>query len=219
MSRLLARATVRGFGRVVVAGLACGTIALTSGCAALVVGGAVGTAVSVTDRRTTGTQIEDQLIELKARNRVREVLPDRGNVSGTSYNRILLVTGEVPTEADKAAVEATVSKIDALKGLVNELAVREASAFSSRTNDTVLTSKVKATFVDARAFPPNAVKVVTERSIVYLMGRVTDAEGNQAAELARAVPGVMKVVKVFDPITQSELDALPKTGAPADKSD
>jgi osmotically-inducible protein OsmY len=125
----------------------------------------------------------------------------------------------VPTDADKAAVEATVSKIEALKGVVNDLAVREVTAFSSRTNDTVLTSKVKATFIDARAFPPNAVKVVTERSIVYLMGRVTDAEGNKAADLARAVPGVMKVVKVFDPITQAELDALPKTGPPAEKSD
>jgi osmotically-inducible protein OsmY len=202
-------------GRIGAAALAACTLALASGCAALVVGGAVGTAMSATDRRTTGTQLEDQLIELKARNRVREVLPDRGNVSATSYNRVLLVTGEVPTEADKAAVEATVSKIDALKGLVNELAVREATAFSSRTNDTVLTSKVKATFVDARAFPPNAVKVVSERATVYLMGRVTTAEADKAAELARSVSGVMKVVKVFDPITQAEIDALPKTGPPA----
>jgi osmotically-inducible protein OsmY len=184
------------------------------GCAALVVGGAVGTALSATDRRTTGTQIEDQLIEVKARNRVREVLPDRGNVSATSYNRILLVTGEVPSDADRAAVEATLSKIEALKGVVNELAVREATAFSSRTNDTVVTSKVKATFVDARAFAPNVVKVVTERGTVYLMGRVTDDEGNKAAELARSVSGVMKVVKVFDPITQAEIDTLPKTGPP-----
>ncbi len=218
MTRFFSRATVGGLGRAVAVGVAVSTIVLASGCAALVVGGAVGTALSATDRRTTGTQLEDQLIELKARNRVREVLPDRGNVSATSYNRILLVTGEVPSEADKAAVEATVSKIDALKGVVNELAVREATAFSSRTNDTVLTSKVKATFVDARAFPPNAVKVVTERSIVYLMGRATDAEANKAAELARAVPGVMKVVKVFDPITQAEIDALPKTGPPVEKT-
>ena len=208
-----------GLGRVGAAALAACTLALASGCAALVVGGAVGTAMSATDRRTTGTQLEDQLIELKARNRVREVLPDRGNVSATSYNRILLVTGEVPTDADKAAVEGTVSKIDGLKGLVNELAVREATAFSSRTNDTVVTSKVKATFVDSRAFPPNAVKVVTERGTVYLMGRVTTAEADKAAELARSVSGVMKVVKVFDPITQAEIEALPKTGPPAEKTD
>jgi osmotically-inducible protein OsmY len=201
--------------RLGLAALAAGVLILNVGCAALLVGGAVGTALSATDRRTTGTQLEDQLIELKARNRVREVLPDRGNVSATSFNRILLITGEVPTEADRAAVEATASKIDAVKGIVNELAVREATVFSSRTNDTVVTSKVKATFVDARAFAPNAVKVVTERGTVYLMGRVTEAEGNKAAEVARSVAGVMKVVKVFDPITQAELDTLPKTGAPA----
>lgn len=201
--------------RLGLAALVAGVLLLNAGCAALLVGGAVGTALSATDRRTTGTQLEDQLIELKARNRVREVLPDRGNVSATSFNRILLITGEVPTEADRAAVEATASKIDAVKGIVNELAVREATVFSSRTNDTVVTSKVKATFVDARAFAPNAVKVVTERGTVYLMGRVTEDEGNKAAEIARTVAGVMKVVKVFDPITQAELDSLPKTGAPA----
>ncbi len=186
------------------------TVALTSGCAALVVGAAAGTALSVTDRRSTGTQLEDQLIELKARNRAREILPDSGNVSGTSYNRVLLITGEVPTEANKAAVEDSMAKIEGVKTVVNELAVRETTAFSSRSNDSVVTGKVKATFAEARSFPINAVKVVTERGNVYLMGRVTEAEGNKAAELARSVSGVMKVVKVFEPLTQAEIDALPK---------
>jgi osmotically-inducible protein OsmY len=194
--------------RLTLLALALATTSLLGGCVAMVVGGAVGTAMSVTDRRSTGTQIEDQLIELKARNRTREVLPDSGNVSTTSYNRVLLLTGEVPTEANRAAIEETTSKIDNVKSVVNELSVRDASTFSSRSSDTVVTSKVKATFAEARVFPINAVKVVTERGVVYLMGRVLDAEGNKAAELARGVGGVMKVVKVFEPISQSEVDAL-----------
>ncbi len=194
--------------RLALAAVIAATLALNSGCAALLLGGAVGTVMSVSDRRNTGTQIDDQLIELKARNRTREVLPDSGNVSATSYNRILLLTGEVPTDANRTALEETMAKIDSVKSVVNELVVRDASAFSSRSSDTVVTSKIKATFVEARAFPINAVKVVTERGIVYLLGRVTEAEGNQAAELARGVGGVMKVVKVFEPISQTEVDAM-----------
>ncbi len=194
--------------RVWLATLVAATLALNSGCAALLLGGAVGTVMTASDRRSTGTQIEDQLIELKARNRTREVLPDSGNVSLTSYNRVLLLTGEVPTDTNRVALEASVSKIDGVKSVVNELIVRDASTFSSRSSDTVVTTKVKATFAESRAFPINAVKIVTERGVVYLMGRVTDTEGNQAAELARGVGGVMKVVKVFEPISQAEIDAL-----------
>lgn len=190
---------------------------LMSGCAALLVGGAAaGTALTVTDRRTTGAQIEDQLIELKARNRVREVLPDSGNVSATSFNRILLLTGEVPTEANKSAMEASAAQIDNVRSVVNELAVRETSTFASRSSDTAITGKVKATLIDARAFPANAVKVVTERGNVYLLGLVTEAEGNKAAELARGVSGVLKVVKVFEPAPASASGAAaPTASAPA----
>jgi osmotically-inducible protein OsmY len=190
---------------------------LGSGCAALVVGAGVGVGMSMTDRRTTGAQIDDQLIELKARNRVREVLPDSGNVNVTSFNRVLLLTGEVPTEANKIAIEETTSKIDNLKSVVNELAVRDASAFSSRSSDTVVTSKVKATFVDARAFPINAVKIVTERGIVYLLGRVTEAEATKASDLARSVGGVMKVVRVFEIISQGEADTFKHDPKPAEQ--
>lgn len=186
------------------------------GCAALLVGGAAaGTAMTVTDRRTTGAQIEDQLIELKARNRVREVLPDSGNVSATSFNRILLLTGEVPTEANKSAMEASAAQIDNVRSVVNELAVRETSTFASRTSDTAITGKVKASLVDSRAFPANAVKVVTERGIVYLLGLVTEVEGNKAAELARGVSGVLKVVKVFEPAPASVTAGAAPAAAPA----
>lgn len=189
---------------------------LLGGCAALLVGGAAaGTTMVVTDRRTTGAQIDDQLIELKARNRVREVLPDSGNVGLTSFNRILLLTGEVPTEANKAAVEASTAQIDNVRSVVNELAVRETSTFASRSSDSVITGKVKATFVDSRAFPVNSVKVVTERGNVYLLGLVSEAEGNKAAELARGVSGVMKVVKVFETIPQAQADAAIKAAPPA----
>ena len=180
-----------------------------TGCAPLLVGGAaVGGAMLVVDRRSSGTQLEDQAIELKAMNRTREVLGERGHVNATSYNRQVLLTGEVDNEADRSAVEQTVGKIDNLRGVVNELAVMGVSSLTARSNDTILTGKVKATFVDARDIEATAFKVLTERGTVYLMGRVTEREGNRAAELARRVAGVQKVVRVFDTISDAELAEL-----------
>ncbi|HET9976325.1 MAG TPA: BON domain-containing protein [Burkholderiaceae bacterium] len=178
------------------------------GCAALVVGGAVATGLAVTDRRTTGVQIEDQSIELKALTRIRETVGARGHVNATSYNRMLLITGEVPSEADRTALEQTLSRIEGVRSTVNELAVMGSSSLAARSNDTLLTSKVKASFVDAKDLQANAIKVVTERSVVYLMGRVTEREANRAADVARGVGGVAKVVKVFDILTEAELAAL-----------
>ena len=147
---------------------------LFSACAPLLVGGAmVGTTMVVADRRTSGTQVEDQGIELKSLTRVREAIGERGHVSATSYNRMVLLTGEVPSEADKAAVEQAIAKIENVRSIVNELGVMGSASLTSRSNDTILTSKVKASFVDAKDLQANAVKVVTERSVVYLMGRVT----------------------------------------------
>ncbi len=180
-----------------------------SACAPLLIGGAmVGGSLMATDRRTSGTQIEDQAIELKARNRTREVLGDRGNVSTISYNRLVLITGEVPTEADKAAVEQTIGRIDNVRGVVNELALLGSSSTSSRSNDLLLSSKVKATLIDARDLQANAFKVTTERGTVYLMGRVTETEANRAVELIRSISGVQKVVRLFDVITDAELAEL-----------
>jgi osmotically-inducible protein OsmY len=179
-----------------------------SGCAALVVGGAVATGLAVTDRRTTGVQIEDQSIELKALTRIRETVGDRGHVNATSYNRMVLLTGEVASEADRSALEQTIAKVENVRSTVNELAVMGSSSLTARSNDTLLTSKVKASFVDAKDLQANAIKVVTERSVVYLMGRVTEREANRAADVARGVGGVAKVVKVFDILTEAELAAL-----------
>lgn len=185
---------------------------LFSACAPLLVGGAVvGTTMVVADRRTSGTQVEDQGIELKALTRIREAIGDRGHVNATSYNRLVLLSGEVGSEADKAAVEQNVAKIENVRSIVNELGVMGSASLTSRSNDTILTSKVKASFVDAKDLQANAVKVVTERGVVYLMGRVTEREATRASDIARGVGGVQKVVRVFEVITEAELaDLLPK---------
>lgn len=178
------------------------------GCAALVVGGAVGTAFVVSDRRTSGVQLEDQAIELKAVNRIREAVGERGHVNTTSYNRTVLLSGEVASDADRAAIEQTVSRIENLRSTVNELAVMGSSSITARSNDAILTSKVKASYLDAKDIQANAIKVVTERGTVFLMGRVTEREATRAAELARGVSGVQKVVRVFEILTEAELADL-----------
>ncbi len=179
---------------------------LLGACAPLLIGGAMlGGSMVVTDRRTSGTQIDDQGIELKSINRVSEAIGDRGSVSVTSYNRQVLITGEVPTEADKAAVEQAVARIDNVRLIVNELALAAVSTLGTRSNDTLLTSKVKASMVDAKDVQANAYKVVTERGVVYLMGRVTEREATRATDIARGVSGVRKVVRVFEIVGEAEL--------------
>jgi len=185
--------------------------AALGGCAALVVGGAVGTAVMVSDRRTSGVQIEDQAIELKAVNRIREAVGERGHVNATSYNRVVLLTGEVASEADRSAIEQTVARIENVRSTVNELAVMGSTSLTARSNDAILTSKVKATYLDAKDLHANTLKVVTERGTVFLMGRVTEREATRAAELARGVSGVQKVVRVFEILTEAELAELGRT--------
>jgi osmotically-inducible protein OsmY len=177
-----------------------------AGCAPLLVGGAMvgGTMVAI-DRRTTGTQVEDQSIEVKAANRVKEAVGDRAHVNITSYNRTVLLTGEAINDADKAAIEQAVQRIENVRSTVNEVAVTIPSAMSTRSNDALLTGKVKATFIDAKDLQVNAFKVVTERGNVYLMGRVTEREATRATDLARTVSGVQKVVRVFEVVTEQEL--------------
>ena len=182
--------------------------AALSGCAALIVGGAVGTALMVSDRRTSGVQIEDQAIELKALTRIRETVGERGHISATSYSRTLLLTGEVASEADRTALEQSLSRIENLRSTVNELAVMGSSSMASRSSDTVITSRVKASYLDAKDLQANAIKVVTERGTVYLMGRVTEREATRATELARGISGVQKVVRVFEIVTEAELTDL-----------
>jgi osmotically-inducible protein OsmY len=189
-------------------------VAGVSACAPLLVGGAVlGGGLVATDRRTTGIQIEDESIELRASSRVRE-LATLGQVSVTSYNRLVLLTGEVPGAAERAQVEQAVAKVENVRAVVNELVVAPNSSLSSRTADNALATKVKLTLVDAKDVQANAFKVVAERRVVYLMGRVTEREGQRGAELASQVSGVEKVVKVFDIVGEKDL-ATPSSNTPA----
>jgi osmotically-inducible protein OsmY len=186
-----------------------------SGCAALLVGGAVvGGSLLASDRRSSGTQLDDQAIELKANSRVRDLLGDRGHVNVTSYNRLVLLTGEVPSEADRTNIEQAVARIDNVKSVVNELAAMTASSLSNRSNDALITSKVKATLVDAGDISSNAFKVLTERGTVYLMGRVTEREAERASDLSRSISGVQKVVKVLEVITDAELGEIDPKAVP-----
>ena len=178
---------------------------LMSGCALLVGGAIVGSSMVATDRRTSGTQLEDQNIEFKSGKRISDAIGERGHLNVTSYNRLVLITGEVPTEADKASVEQAITCIENVRSVFNELGVTAPSSIGTRSNDTLLTSKVKASMVDAKDVQSGAYKVVTERSVVYLMGRVTEREANRAADIARGVSGVAKVVKVFEVVTEGEL--------------
>lgn len=175
------------------------------GCAPLIVGGAMMGGMVAVDRRTAGTQVEDQAIELKAIVRVRDVTQGRGHISVTSYNRLVLITGEASSAADRAAVEAAMLQIENVRAIVNELAVMEPSGLGSRSNDLVITSKVKASFIDAADLQSAAFKVVTERAVVHLMGRVTEREAGRSAEVARSIGGVQKVVRVFEVISEAEL--------------
>jgi osmotically-inducible protein OsmY len=207
---------VAGPARTALIALAAAT--LLGACAPLMVGGAmVGGALMVTDRRTSGAQVEDQAIELKAANRLREAIGDRGHFNITSYNRAVLITGEAATEADRTAVEQAVGKVENLRSVLNETAVMGSSSLTSRSSDTFISGRVKAAFVDAKDMHANAFKVVTERGVVYLMGRVTEREATRATDIARGIPGVLKVVRVFEVLTEAELADLQRKTEPAKK--
>jgi osmotically-inducible protein OsmY len=184
------------------------------GCVPMIVGGAMaGGAMMVIDRRTSGTQVEDQAIELKAAARVRD-LATLGHVNVTSYNRMLLVTGEVPTEDDKRRVEEAMQRVEQVRTVLNELEVAGNSSIASRSNDSLLSTKVKATFVDTKDLQAPAIKVVTERGTVFLMGTVTEREATRSADVAASVPGVKKVVRAFEVITENELAGIQSRSTP-----
>lgn len=189
----------------------CGVV-LTSlqGCVEMAVGTAVMGTLAATDRRTFGAQTEDKAIVLKGETRVANLVGNAGHVNVASFNRKVLLTGEVRDEAMKAAVEREVAAIEGVQSVVNDLEVLGVSSFTSRSNDSLITGKVKASFVDAKDLYANSIKVVTERGVVYLMGRVTQREGQLAADVARGVGGVQKVVKVFEYISEDEFRQLTK---------
>ena len=186
-------------------------------CAPFLVAGVAGSALVATDRRTSGTQLEDETIELRASAKVRDTFGEKVHVNVTSYNRQVLLTGEVPSEQERQAVSAIVEKVENVKSVANELSAMPNASLGSRSNDLVVTGKIKATLVDSRDLFANAFKVVTERNTVYLMGRVTQREADSATALIRNVGGVNKVVRMFEIISEEELRRqLP---APAEKAD
>jgi osmotically-inducible protein OsmY len=168
-----------------------------TGCAAVVVGGAGGAALVGADRRTVGTVAEDQGIELKANSRIGDKYPD-AHINVTSYNRMVLLTGEAPSNAVRADIEKITRAVENVRGIYNEIAVVGNSSLSSRTNDAYLTGKVKARFVDAQKFNAVHVKVVTESNVVYLLGMVNRKEADDATEIARTTSSVHKVVRLFE---------------------
>lgn len=179
--------------------------ALLTGCAAAVVGGAAATgALMVTNRRSPSTQLSDQTIELRAASRASEILDGNGHINIVSYYRKVLLTGEVPNEEARQRIQAAVAETPDVAAVVNELAVMPASSLTSRSNDTVITGRVKTNLVNAKGVPANSIKVVTERGSTYLMGRVTRQEANLATEAARTTSGVQRVVQVLDFISDEE---------------
>src|SRR5260221_5238344 len=183
--------------------LACIAIAFVAGAAltgcvpAVIAVGAGGTALVATDRRTTGTQVDDEGIELKLAQRANAQYGDRIHLNVTSYNGVVLLTGEVPDQGVWASLGNLAKTTEKVRVVQNELVVAPNADLSARTNDTYITSKVKTRMIEANKFPPNAVKVVTERGVVYLMGIVSMEEGTAAGETAATTSGVVRVVKFF----------------------
>lgn len=197
-----------------VAAMASGTL---TACLPLLVGGAaVGSTLVVSDRRTSGAQLEDEGIELRSNSRIRSNVGDRVNVNVNSYNRQVLLSGEVPSAQDKVLVEQIVSKVENVTAVVNELAVMGNSNLTQRSSDALVTGRVKAALIDARDLFANSFRVNTERGTVYMMGRVTQREADRGTAVARATPGAQKVVRIFEIISEEELARqLPSPARPA----
>jgi len=184
-----------------------------AGCFPVVVGAVGASAYAATDRRSLGAQADDKVIAARADSRITDALSDRSHINVNSFNRKVLLTGEVPNQAAKDQAEQIAKAVDNVASVVNDLEVGGMTPSTARNNDAYITGKVKAELVNRKDIFANAYRVVTEKSIVYLMGRVTREEGDRAAETARGVSGVQKVVKVFDYLTDAELAQIQKSGA------
>jgi len=192
-----------------------------TGCAPLIVGGVATTGVLIADdRRTTGSVVDDQSIELRLGGRLTEEFGKGANINVTAYNRIVLLTGEVPTDEVRAAAGKAAAGHPNVRHVQNELQVAAPSGFSSRSSDTFVTGRVKARLVDnqSRGKSPqvqaNHVKVVTEAGVVFLMGIVSATEADQATEVARTTSGVRRVVRVFEVVAKPPVTSTPPTPQP-----
>ena len=183
-------------------------VALLQACVPLVFVGVGAGALAVADRRTTGTYLDDESIEIKAAEQIRRHFGTINHVNVTSYNRNVLLTGEVQDEHVKAEAQRLAGRVANVRAVVNELVIGPPSTFSDRSNDTAITTNVKARFINNKVFSANHIKVVTEANVVFLLGIVTRAEGNHAAEIASTSKGVKKVVRVFEYIGENEAQSL-----------
>lgn len=179
-------------------------LASLSGCFGLIVGAGVAGAMSTVDRRTIGAQTEDKAINVKAEIKMNQIAGSNGHINVTSFNRKVLLTGEVRDEAMKQAAEREVRAIENVVSVINELEVSGASSYTSRSSDALITAKVKTSLVDMKTVSAVSFKVTTERGVVYLMGVVTPREGNIAADVAKGVSGVTRVVKIFEYISEED---------------
>ena len=192
------------------------SLAGLTGCVPLMVGGVVMTGMVASDRRTSGTVVEDEGIEIKAAARIRDNLGDRVHINVTSYNRQVLLTGEVPNAQDRQLAEQIVSSVDNVRNIVNELAVLGNSTLAQRSSDAIVTGRVKAALLDAKDLFANSFKIVTERGTTYAMGRVTQREATRATEVITAQSGVQRLVRVLEIISEDELThLLPAKASPA----
>ena len=192
-------------------GFCCAAAVSLQGCVALIVGGAVMGTFAATDRRTFAAQAEDKAIVIKGETRMANLLGGAAHINVSSFNRRALLTGEVADERAKEAAEREIRSIDGVQSVANELQIGPITTYSVRSNDALISTKVKASFVDTKDLYGSAFKVITENGTVFLMGRVTQREGNLAGEVARGVSGVRKVVKIFDYIGEPDLKAMAAT--------
>ena len=184
--------------RLLIAALALASSVL-QGCVPMMLGaGGAAAYSSLEDRRTAGTQLDDESIEVRASNRISDRFGSRVHINVTSYNRVALITGEVPDEGARDEVEKIVRAVPNVREVTNDLQVSGISSYASRANDTYLTSKVRGRLFDTKRVSPVHLKVVTEAGVVYLMGVVTEPEADEAVDIARNTGGVRKVVKVFE---------------------
>jgi osmotically-inducible protein OsmY len=190
---------------VMLATLLAASVLPLSGCFPLAAGGAIVTGFVAADRRSAGAQLEDQNIEIKAGNQLRLNIGDRAHINITSYNRQVLITGEVPSAQDQARAEQLVRAVDNVSTVLNELAVMGNTTLTERSNDVITVGRVKAAIFDAQDLTGNAFKITIERNVVYVLGRVTAREAKRVTEVLTAVPGVKKVVRVLEVITEEEL--------------
>ncbi|MCX7174992.1 MAG: BON domain-containing protein [Proteobacteria bacterium] len=193
-------------------------IPILAGCFGATVVGVGAGALMVADRRPSETYVTDESIELRTGNRISEMFGNRAHVNVASYNRSVLLTGEVPDEKAKSQIEKIAGGVPNVKAISNELQIAGVSTLGVRSNDAYITSKVKARFIDANKFAVIHVKVVSEGSTVYLLGMVTQRESDAAVEIARTTGGVQRVVRVFEIISEEQARQIDNPPAPASQA-